>query len=404
MSQNPLLESAAGSSSTTVLQPLLKAALSSLEIDLTEELTRYRRRRGQQIPLRNEQSISPARAEVLNDLSINNDLPESSFVNNSTQSEFVREDLSQQSVPEKTAEQPLQSAVKTTIQPESTNSAIVHTTQVNTPHVEEGLLHTTPDTHLPPDDYLESSEALLRSLTEEQPESSRPVKSTDRLLSPLGIGSMLLLLLASATLGYVAMNPVKLPFASKPSPDAANPPETGTTPGQQVVPTSIPKAPNLAAREFVDVNLDTIPVLQPKSSISPTPKPLLPTPAKKIVKPTVIQTLPIPQVVPTLPPLTLPPIQSATTPLPKSPIESVTTPPAKPLAKNVLPSSDGYYHVVADNNSDRALTDVRKVVTDAYSSPKGTIIYLGAVKTPEEAEKLIQQLQSKGIKARISQP
>ncbi len=402
MSQNPLLESAVGS--TTVLQPLLKAALSSLEVELTEELTRYRRRRGQQTSSRREQSISPPRAELLNDISINNDLPDLSTASNYTQSEFVREDLNQLPTPEKTAAQPLQSAVETTIQPEAANSAIVHTTQVNIPHVEEGLLQTIPDTHLPPDDYLESSEALLRSLTEEQPEPSRPAKSTDRLLSPLGIGSMLLLLLASATLGYVAMNPVKLPFASKPTPDAANPPEAGTTSVPQVVSTSIPKAPNLAAREFVDVNLDTIPVLQPKSSISPTPKPIAPTPAKKIVKPSVIQTLPIPQVGQTLPPLTLPPIQSATTPLPKPPIGSVTTPAPKPLAKNVLPSSDGYYHVVADNNSDRALTDVRKVVADAYTSPKGTIIYLGAVKTPEEAEKLIQQLQSKGIKARISQP
>ncbi|MBA3923943.1 MAG: hypothetical protein H0X31_20520, partial [Nostocaceae cyanobacterium] len=302
-------------------------------------------------------------------------------------------------------QQPVQSSVKTTIQSESPgNSAIVHT-QVKTPHPveEEGLLDTTPDTHLPPDDYLESSEALLRSLTEEQPESSRPAKSTDRLLSPLGIGSMLLLLLASATLGYVAMNPVKLPnlFAAKPTPDAANPAEAGTTPPvpEQVVPTPILKAPNLANREFGDVNLDTIPVLQPKSSISPTPKPITPSPAKKIVKPTVIQTLPIPQVVQTLPPVTLSPLTPAQIP----PIQGASTPQPKPLAK-VLPSTDGYYHVVADNSSDRTLADVRKVVTDAYTSPKGTIIYLGAVKTADEAEKLIQQLQSKGIKARVSQP
>jgi len=406
MSQNTQIESAATTSSTTVLQPLLKAALSSLEVELNEELTRYRRRRGQKTPLRLESQISPQTPDLLDVITINNDLPESALqTSNSTEQEFT-----QQPIPEQTTQQPVQSSVKTTIQPESpNNSAIVHT-QVKTPHPveEEGLLDTTPDTHLPPDDYLESSEALLRSLTEEQPEPSRRnAKSTDRLLSPLGIGSMLLLLLTSATLGYVAMNPVKLPnlFAAKPTPDAANPPEAGTTPPapEQVVPTPILKAPNLANREFGDVNLDTIPVLQPKSSISPTPKPLAPSPAKKIVKPTVIQTLPIPQVVQTLPPVILPPLTPPLTPPQIPPIKGASTPQPKPLAK-VLPSTDGYYHVVADNSSDRTLADVRKVVTDAYASPKGTIIYLGAVKTADEAEKLIQQLQSKGIKARVSQP
>jgi len=405
MSKNTQIESAAAS--TTTLQPLLKAALSSLEVELNEELTRYRRRRGQKTSSRLE-SLSPQRAELLDVISINNDLPESALPkSNSTPQEFVREEFTQP-IPEKTVDEPIQSSVKTTIQTDApSNSAIVHT-QVKAPDLEEeGLLDTTPNTHLPPDDYLESSEALLRSLTEEQPEPSRRnAKSTDRLLSPLGIGSMLLLLLASATLGYVAMNPVKLPnFAAKPTPDTANPPEAGTMPSvpEQVVPTPILKAPNLANREFGDVNLDTIPVLQPKSSISPTPKPLAPSPAKKIVKPTVIQTLPIPQVVQTLPPVILPPLTPPLTPPQIPPIKGASTPQPKPLAK-VLPSTDGYYHVVADNSSDRTLADVRKVVTDAYTSPKGTIIYLGAVKTADEAEKLIQQLQLKGIKARVSQP
>ncbi len=396
MSQNTQLESAA-TSSTTTLQPLLKAALSSLEVELNEELTRYRRRRGQKTPSRLEQ-ISPQTTELLDVISIDNDLPESALPkSHSTKQEFVREEFTH---PIPDTQQP--------IQPEPLSNAIVHT-QVNAPEPQEaGLLDTTmSNTHLPPDDYLESSEALLRSLTEEHPEHSRrTAKSTDRLLSPLGIGSMLLLLLASATLGYVAMNPVKLPnlFAAKPVADNPNPPEAGITPPapEQVVPTPILKAPNLANREFVDVNLDTIPVLQPKSSISPTPKPIVPTPAKKIVKPTVIQTLPI-SPVQTLPPVILPPAAPplAAPPL-TPPIKSTSTPPPKPLAK-VLPSTDGYYHVVADNNSDRTLADVRKVVADAYTSPKGTIIYLGAVKTAEEAEKLIQQLQSKGIKARVSQ-
>ncbi len=58
-----------------------------------------------------------------------------------------------------------------------------------------------------PDDYLESSEALLRTLSQEEAEVQAEQGFLQSLLTPLGMGSMLLLLMSSALFGFVLMNP-----------------------------------------------------------------------------------------------------------------------------------------------------------------------------------------------------
>lgn len=57
------------------------------------------------------------------------------------------------------------------------------------------------------EDYLESSEELLRSLAQEEADAESERSGLENLMTPFGIGSMLLLLMASGMFGYLVMNP-----------------------------------------------------------------------------------------------------------------------------------------------------------------------------------------------------
>jgi hypothetical protein len=61
-----------------------------------------------------------------------------------------------------------------------------------------------------PNDYLESSEELLRSLAQEEASAEQQRSSIEGLLTPLGIGSMMLMLIGSGMFGYLVMNPSTL--------------------------------------------------------------------------------------------------------------------------------------------------------------------------------------------------
>jgi hypothetical protein len=61
-----------------------------------------------------------------------------------------------------------------------------------------------------PNDYLASSEELLRSLAEEEATVAAERSVLEGLLTPFGVGSMLLMLLGSGMFGYLIMNPASL--------------------------------------------------------------------------------------------------------------------------------------------------------------------------------------------------
>jgi hypothetical protein len=63
------------------------------------------------------------------------------------------------------------------------------------------------DRYASPDDYLESSEELLRSLAQEEANVEHERSSLESLLTPFGIGSMMLMLMGSGMFGYLVMNP-----------------------------------------------------------------------------------------------------------------------------------------------------------------------------------------------------
>lgn len=137
--------------------------------------------------------------------------------------------------------------------------------------------------------------------------------------------------------------------------------------------------------------------------MQPTPiAPANPVPISAPVIPPAINPLPEAQPLPTLDPS----LASSLQPLPQA---TTTPPPAMsdappPAIAEIKPSADGRYHIVIDNQNSNALNAARKVVPDAYLSPSSTLIYLATVKTKEEAQQRLKQLQAKGIQARIQQP
>ena len=396
MNQNPLIDSTK-SPQTPGLNPTLTMALASLEIQLDQELTRYRRTR-KNTKSQTARSVESYTNYQTTTLSKEIQLPavppvaipsENSFLTNETETinfpqEFANSDIEETPTPPNL---------------EKSTSSIVPT---KIPSSDNPTLLTTNDPPQQPNDYLESSEALLRSLTAEAPQNQTPnsPKSRDSVLSPLGIGSMLLLLLASLTLGYVVFNPKNLPkfnFSSalnnNSSKTAENTQNTeiiennSQLTGEPKI-TPIAKYPNLATQEFRQVR-DPKDVVDLTPKVKPTPQ-IISTPVA--IQPSITPISPLPRLSP------LPNTLSKSTPLPKPTATSL------PLSEDVKPSANGYYYIIADNQGEKALTAAKQVVPDAYLSPNKKFIYLGALKTKDEIKRRLQQLEAKGIKGRLQQP
>ncbi len=136
--------------------------------------------------------------------------------------------------------------------------------------VTASTMPTATDGHL--EDYLESSEALLQSLAEEEAQVRAETGFMKSLVTPVGVGSMLLLLLSSSLLGYVLMNPGS--FGQLLSMNLGNPPNAAPVSSVASSPTDeaplSPLEPNLAAQEFKDLNLNTLGTLKLNGRTSPS--------------------------------------------------------------------------------------------------------------------------------------
>ena len=422
MSQKPLMDG-------NGLKPALAAALASLEVQLEQELARYRRTRmgiransqyrvnsytnnyAQELTDKNA-TMANTQPSLLEITPLSKPLPlpptpqekpAPVIIKSSTQDKKPQPEIenisspvpkiSDNTQPEANTQIPLPPAKSTD------NGSIVPA--IAQPHQSDKLL--ADDTPPQPDDYLESSEALLRSLTDEQLEENQASNPNDSLLSPLGIGSMLLLLVASLTLGYVVFNPKTLPqlnfsrlFNGNSSPSTTNPQEVGSSPQTQLQPelTPIPKYPNLAAKEFPEVR-DPIDVVNLQPKVQPTPtSPANPIAIQTPVLPPVTNTLPETQPLPTLNPSPSPSLQ---------PIPEATATPTPPSAE-IRPSANGLYSIVIENQNSNTLNEARRVVPDAYLSRNSKLIYLATVKTKQEAQKRLKKLQTQGLKVRVQQP
>ena len=312
-------------------------------------------------------------------------------------------------------------------------------------------------------DYLASSEELLRSIAEENSTryaGQEPNSLLDTLLTPLGIGSMLLLLLSSTTLGYVVMNPSSIGLKTArqtPMPAPESQPVNRLTDTTRSTSSDAMPSPNLSAEEFLDLGLDTL------SSI---PKPAA-TPPKSTVKGVTspskqtVQTAPksskssnsysapvhaesktrstaLPIAAPELPPApvvepslatVVVPAEQPAVELPKptyhaapkpviSPEPISVAPPASvppisnsraeaPRAAAPSPQPQSRYYVVTDYSGDPSLRSARGAVPDAYVrniSAEGAKVQLGAFDDEAKAEELRQELRQQGIEAEVYRP
>ena len=489
MSQNISVESTTRSSPNPSINPVLQAALVSLDVQLEEELARYRRQRSgrpvtslrglgrhqtrKPIELISVERVSSPTQQpalgmstappVMFPLAMVKPIPEGTPTQESD-----REQITQTGQLE-TASAAISEPTSGGVVPFPANATDNNLTaeesvtqSLNRPEESadgRGDLVTVAATQTPPQDYLESSEKLLRSLAEEEKSAPPRKRFTDKLLTPLGVGSILLLLLSSATLAYLITNRATIAalgfdllFASKTPTTAQRSTETSVPQGAPANDSPVVNGPDLASDEFVDLNLNTLSHLEGNSKPSPSPSPAqvpslpaLPNTGAIGTAPSVVPNSALPRRSSDLSSVLLPPtpppgvVPSTTAPqvapLPtaastqrantassastKSKSKPSTTaakptvtkkPQASSSPEQVAASStgkvDGYYYVLVNSTSESALEQARTIVADAYveNFPKGSRIQMGAFKTESEAKTLIEELKRQGISASIYHP
>ncbi|MBD2090110.1 hypothetical protein H6F67_09620 [Microcoleus sp. FACHB-1515] len=257
------------------LHPALQAALSSLDVQLEAELTRYRRQR--HLQRRRQHDAKPMSMIAVQ------------AVGGRTQPQVPpapapEADPWQTEPSAPLAVQGAIAAAQPPIAPQpSAEPAADFGRAIAFNSIPEPITVLQPDDpadESEPDDYLASSEELLRSLAEEEADlrRQRQSKGRDRILTPLGIGSLLLMLLSSATLGYLVLNPGTLQswnlarfWNRSPAPEATTPIESPVAiEGGEAIEPSVAPSPDLSSQEFHDLNLDTLSTLP----MSPSPAPL----------------------------------------------------------------------------------------------------------------------------------
>lgn len=406
----------------SVLSPVLKSALANLDIQLEEELARYRRvRAGGRVP-RSFGRKQPPKALDLIAVTATEPTTGPSF---------------SQVVPQAKAAiaSPNTSTLAVINQPSEDALLASHgATQDELAQAQSGVQL---------EDYLESSEELLRSLAEEEAKVQAERGFMRSLLTPLGVGSMMLLLLSSAMFGYVMMNPTGFTRLLARHSDETASPTNGQSNPQNFSPesTMVAPQPNLAAQEFNELNLNTLSTLKPRSSRSPVAaKPQ----ASPIDSPAVTKTQvgaagsatteaaivpskqPAPEPLPPEPLAPSPTARSYSAPAPAAPAptdRASSTPAPRPSASNSRaaaqpsvspspapiapsPQTAATYPVKVEIpfDSDRTLETVQQVVPDAYlrnSSDGRAIIQGGAFSDEAQAEARVEELRQQGISAEI---
>lgn len=410
MNKRSSVESPNHQSSSTPVNPTLQAALGCLDVNLEAELTTYRRHRK-----RAEQWVSPS-VRPGKQTSAGSQQPDQNLPPSAA-------DETQQPLPI----------------PLLTGSPITASGQENQ-LIRRSLSVPSPN------NYLESSEKLIKSLDSPMAEAAEERSLAASLLTPLGLSSMLLFLVSCTALGYAVFYPSSLAkvVGLNRLVDRQNTPSEAQNTASTVADTrskELPKAPNLASKEFVELDLSTLSNVKPTASpiTSPSPKASIPPTPAAISNP--IGAVPIPtedgtakvrekglnnlstallpspspsaaQTVPTLP--TLPPTASplaansapTATASPGAVSPTVTSPaPAAPLGTPKR-ASDGFYYVVVDYTDAKSVEQARIAVPDAYlrKFSKGVKIQMGALNDAASAELLVKELQAKGVKPQYYQP
>jgi hypothetical protein len=191
---------------TTLLHPRVKQALAYLDCYLEDELLRYRRAKsGSQVAPSSARAMRPddrAKATV----ELTQFMPIDALPKPASDESLKSENLTDE-VLRSEAAMPLASDVLAGLavipeDGEASEEAYSLDDLMNNSGME-----MLGDRYASPDDYLESSEELLRSLAQEEANVEHERSSLESLLTPFGIGSMMLMLMGSGMFGYLVMNP-----------------------------------------------------------------------------------------------------------------------------------------------------------------------------------------------------
>ena len=304
-----------------------------------------------------------------------------------------------------------------------------------------------------PETYLASSAALLQNF-DAPPSSPRHEPSpeqasrrwTESVMTPLGLGALMLLLVASAGFGFVLVNPSAASHLFQNTPLArffpseeeeaaaiadaeADEDVEATTDFDEPPLTAL--SPDLSQREFNSLDLNDLSTLpsnsaslsaeddplantdpaaattnrdrltsDPAAVAGATPRnlpqrvnqiPIRTTPAPQPAAPTYVEPAPAPAAPPTYP---------------APPAAETPTQPGPPAISEGSREPVSSYYVVTDYTGDPSLDAARSAVGEAYvrNFDVGARIQMGAFNTPEGAEALAEELRNQGIETEIYEP
>jgi hypothetical protein len=308
-------------------------------------------------------------------------------------------------------------------------------------------------------DYLESSEQLLGSLDESSASDlstrlrnrRRQRRSLKNLLSPLSVGVTLLFVLITGTLAYMISGKMG---DRQPIVTAENAASSASSPTQPPL-AEVPRSPNLADREFVPLDLDTLGTITGNSETE-MPAPVLATvPISPSPEPTQATAT-----TPAVPGQTYPSLENLNTAiLPQSVQDNLpnarannsnnansnnansnnanstnansgnNSPQAKtgassptPAATNQTPGTQtpqklpeptvsnqsfpAFFYVVIDYQNEDSLYLARQAIPDAYvrEFPIGVKVQMAAFEDTASAQAMVQYLKEQGFAAQVYQP
>jgi hypothetical protein len=237
-----------------------------------------------------------------------------------------------------------------------------------------------PDAATSPQEYLASSEKLLKTLDGEP----TPKPKRKPWLNPLNVGAIAMLGVAIALIVFALREPAPV---AEPA-DAGDDATTATVPSE-VGPSGEPldmTGPDLADDDD-DPNPDS--TAEPDPDAADAGDAAAPIPGRPSD------------------------LTSALLPDPNSPIPSPDATPAAPeLDEETLPNvasappaNDPYYYVLVTYTGEASLQQARSAVSDAYLRrfPQGIQVQLGAFDNAADAQRLVNAVQTQGIVAQIYQ-
>lgn len=458
-------------SAESQLHPLLKSTLECLDIDLETELKRYRRyQAGKPVPtvrsLGSYQSSSTPAIGISHPTHISESLAasaeNSAEIANSFQTSLAASEQATkiQFPPEEgngDSEVDSQAEGETTDQSQNSLAA----TTSDSSHgweekSEEGEGNTgspsglaadfSPsqgfayqENDLGPEDYLASSQELLRNLNVSEPVASspekEPTKRADAGKTHTRSGLLLFfLLVGGGAIAYLWQHPqlAERLHVGRFFPKTAQPSNQNTTQASNSTSEApMPLAPNLANKEFIDLELDNLSTVHPQAQSVQVPEES--QASRQAVSPN-NQTSPSPSTSSNpIPPKdgdnrlgNLPTALMGEPPSEENNASSETTEnenESEPAATSAAPSNqtaaepsfagevsisggDGYFYVVMPYDGASSLERAQEAIADAYvrEFPIGKTIQLGAFDDIATAKEMVKRLSQQGIQTQVYQP